>query len=33
RRLRVRYERRSDIHNAFMIIGCIFICWSFISNV
>lgn len=33
RRLRVRYERRSDIHNALMTIGCIFICWSFISNV
>lgn len=33
RRLRIRYERRSDIHNAFMTIGCIFICWSFISNV
>lgn len=33
RRLRIRYERRSDIHNAFMTIGCIFICWSFLSNV
>ena len=27
RRLRVRYERRSDIHEAFMILGCIMICW------
>lgn len=26
RRLRVRYERRSDIHEAFLIIGCIRIC-------
>lgn len=33
RRLRIRYERRSDIHSAFMTIGCIFICWRFLSNV
>jgi transposase len=26
RRLRVRYERRSDIHYAFLILGCITIC-------
>jgi transposase len=26
RRLRVRYERRSDIHSAFLILGCIKIC-------
>jgi len=26
RRLRVRYERRSDIHEAFMVIACIVIC-------
>ena len=28
RRLRVRYERRADIHEAFMNIGCILICWN-----
>jgi transposase len=28
RRLRVRYERRDDIHEAFLTIGCIKICWS-----
>ena len=28
RRLRVRYERRADIHEAFLILGCIMICWS-----
>jgi len=27
RRLRVRYEKRDDIHQAFLIIGCILICW------
>jgi transposase len=26
RRLRVRYERRVDIHDAFLTIGCILIC-------
>lgn len=26
RRLRVRYERRADIHEAFMTVGCIIIC-------
>jgi transposase len=28
RRLRVRYERRDDIHEAFLVLGCIMICWS-----
>lgn len=27
RRLRVRYDRRADIHQAFLTIGCILICW------
>lgn len=26
RRLRVRYERRGDIHEAFLKLGCILIC-------
>jgi transposase len=30
RRLRVRYERRDDIHEAFLTIGCILICSNFI---
>lgn len=28
RRLKVRYERRSDIHQAFLTLACIKICWS-----
>lgn len=27
RRLRLRYEKRDDIHQAFLIIGCLLICW------
>ena len=27
RRLAVRYERRADIHQAFLHLGCILICW------
>jgi hypothetical protein len=27
RRLRVRYEKRADIHHAFLILGCIKLCW------
>ena len=28
RRLRVRYEKRADIHEAFLALGCILICWN-----
>jgi transposase len=28
RRLRIRYERRADIHEALLKVGCILICWS-----
>jgi len=28
RRLRVRYEKRSDIHEAFLSLGCGIICWK-----
>ena len=28
RRLRVRYEKRDDIHTAFLILGCLLICWN-----
>lgn len=32
RRLRVRYERRADIHMAFLKIGCIVICHRCLMN-
>ena len=32
RRLRIRYERRGDIHEAFLMIGCIKICWNHLAN-
>lgn len=32
RRLRIRYERRDDIHHAFVIIGCIKICWNHLAQ-
>ena len=28
RRLKVRYERRDDIHQAFLSLGCALICWN-----
>jgi transposase len=28
RRLTVRYERRADIHEAFLKLGCALICWT-----
>ena len=30
RRLRVRYERRADIHEAFVSLACCLICWGFL---
>jgi transposase len=27
RRLRVRYDKRADIHEAFLSLGCTLICW------
>ena len=32
RRLRVRYERRPDIHEAFLKLGCDIICWRFLAT-
>ena len=32
RRLRVRYEKRADIHEAFLALGCILVCWRFLSG-
>ncbi len=29
RRLRVRYEKRADIHEAFLSLGCTLICWRY----
>jgi transposase len=28
RRLKVRYERRADVHQAFLDLGCALICWN-----
>jgi transposase len=32
RRLKVRYERRDDIHQAFLDCGCALICWRYIQR-
>jgi IS5 family transposase len=32
RRLKVRYERRDDIHEAFLTLGCALICWNFLAK-
>jgi len=32
RRLRVRYERRADIHEAFLTLGCIVICHNYLTG-
>jgi len=29
---RIRYEKRSEIHEAFLTIGCIKICWNHLAN-
>jgi transposase len=31
RRLRVRYEKRADIHDAFLSLSCALICWRFLQ--
>jgi transposase len=28
RRLRIRFERRADIHEAFLNLGCSLVCWN-----
>ena len=33
RRLRVRYEKRADIHEAFLDIGCLLICWNRVEGI
>ena len=32
RRLAIRYERREDIHFAFLALGCALICWNFLGQ-
>ncbi|PKB13814.1 hypothetical protein CLU91_5433 [Janthinobacterium sp. 64] len=32
RRLRIRYEGRADIHQAFLSLACILICWRYIQR-
>jgi transposase len=32
RRLRIRFERRADIHEAFLALGCAMICWNFLRD-
>jgi len=32
RRLKIRYERRADVHLAFLVLGCALICWNFIQE-
>jgi transposase len=32
RRLKVRYERKADIHQAFLTLGCALICLNFVNR-
>ena len=32
RRLKVRYERRADVHQAFLDLGCALICWNYVQR-
>jgi transposase len=32
RRLRIRYERREDIHQAFLSLASALICWKFVQR-
>ncbi len=32
RRLRVRYERRADIHEAFLALACALLCWNVLAK-
>jgi transposase len=31
RRLAMRYERRADVHEAFLTLGCSLICWNYLK--
>jgi hypothetical protein len=32
RRLLIRYERRPELHDAFLALGCALICWQFLTR-
>jgi transposase len=32
RRLRVRYEKRADINEAFLVLACSLLCWSVLEK-
>lgn len=32
RRLRLRYEKRADMHKAFLSLACALICWKFLQG-
>jgi len=32
RRLKVRYERLADVHQAFLSLGCALVCWNFVRR-
>ncbi len=32
RRLKVRYEKRADIHQAFLSLACALVCWNFVQR-
>jgi transposase len=32
RRLRVRYEKRADLHEALLSLGCALICWNCLAS-
>jgi transposase len=32
RRLKVRYERQADVHQAFLDLGCALICWNHVQR-
>ncbi len=32
RRLRLRHEKRADMHKAFLSLACVLICWNFIQG-
>jgi transposase len=32
RRLTIRYERRAELHEAFVVLGCALVCWHYLGN-
>ena len=32
RRLAVRYERHDRVHHAFLMLGCVLICWNYLQS-